>query len=63
MKTCTKCGIPKELSEFYTNSKCRDGRDTRCKKCVSEIKKEFFQLNKSIIINRRRKLRQDNRTQ
>lgn len=33
MKTCTKCGELKELSEFYFNKK-RDKYQTPCKECV-----------------------------
>lgn len=33
MKTCSKCGDPKPLSEFYPHSGCRDGRHPACKRC------------------------------
>ena len=33
MKTCTKCGVEKPLSEFYKKLAGRDGRYSRCKSC------------------------------
>ena len=39
MKTCTKCGQEKPLSEFYKNKNSKDGLRTQCKSCVSEYYK------------------------
>jgi hypothetical protein len=36
MKTCSKCGIPQPLSEFFRNSKTKDGLLGRCKTCCAE---------------------------
>jgi hypothetical protein len=33
MKTCTKCGIQKDLQEFYKSCKGRDGYQSTCKPC------------------------------
>lgn len=33
MKTCTKCGMPKEIEEFQENKRYKDGRSTWCKEC------------------------------
>jgi hypothetical protein len=33
MKHCSKCGEEKPLSEFYRNSRARDGRKYECKLC------------------------------
>lgn len=33
MKKCNKCELEKELSEFYKNSKAKDGYFVRCKEC------------------------------
>ena len=34
MKTCSKCGEEKPLSEFYRNKDSRDGYRADCKKCL-----------------------------
>lgn len=39
MKTCTKCGETKELTEFHRNKRSKDGRGTRCKSCS----KQYYQ--------------------
>jgi hypothetical protein len=33
MKTCTKCNIEKELTEFYKESRTKDGHRNQCKAC------------------------------
>lgn len=40
VKVCKICGQELPLSEFNKNKSYRDGHDTRCKKCLSEIKKQ-----------------------
>lgn len=39
-KTCTKCGVEKDSSDFYSDKGKRDGLTSHCKKCrISESKK------------------------
>lgn len=38
MKTCTKCGVEKDLEEFYAHRKTKDGRNSYCKGCDREIR-------------------------
>ncbi len=38
MKTCTKCGIPKELSEFTKEKLCKGGIRPDCNKCRAKIR-------------------------
>lgn len=40
--TCTKCSVPKSLSEFDRNNSKRSGHDSRCKKCVSDVKSKSY---------------------
>lgn len=40
MKYCSKCKVEKESSEFYPKSKYY------CKKCASELKREYYYKNK-----------------
>jgi Recombination endonuclease VII len=37
-KTCTKCGYPKDLSEFYEHESYKDGRYSWCIQCFKERK-------------------------
>lgn len=46
MKTCTKCGQGKPLTEFYTDKRISDGRKSRCKECLLEKRKQNYQDNK-----------------
>jgi 5-methylcytosine-specific restriction endonuclease McrA len=39
MKTCSKCGVEKELGEFYARAESPDGRRTDCKQCNNSRKK------------------------
>ncbi|MDP3442503.1 MAG: hypothetical protein Q8T08_06530, partial [Ignavibacteria bacterium] len=39
MKTCTKCGIEKPLSEYYKNRNFKSGLHSRCKDCIKAYKK------------------------
>ena len=41
MKTCTKCKIEKEFSEFYKDKKGKDGLHTQCKPCNDGQKKIY----------------------
>lgn len=43
LKTCTKCGHSKPLSEFYKSPKTHDGYDPRCKMCKKAYDKEYVQ--------------------
>lgn len=36
MKRCIACGDEKELSEFYQNPGCADGRVNQCRTCVND---------------------------
>ena len=53
MKRCTKCGVEKDESEFYTCK--RDGLLHRCKVCISEASKDWRSRNeKRVAENKQR---------
>ena len=44
-KKCTYCFIVKPLEEFANNKKCKSGKGSRCKICVSEISAKWKKDN------------------
>lgn len=42
LKTCRKCGIDKELDQFYENYRHPGGYNPRCKKCYREARKDYL---------------------
>jgi len=55
MKTCIRCSVEKELSEYYAFNKMADGHLKVCKQCKNLESKEYRK-------NNREKLRQFERT-
>jgi hypothetical protein len=53
MKTCNKCNIGKELSEFYKDLSRADGKTYQCKDCIKGNDKTFYLKYKNIKIQRR----------
>ena len=50
MKTCSKCNISKEETEFYFTNKKHDKLKARCKACTKIDKHEYYIKNKDTII-------------
>lgn len=53
-KRCTKCKIEKNIGEFYTQGKNKDGSfrySSRCKKCVRKEKVDLYRIEKASIVN------------
>lgn len=59
---CTGCKTSKNESEFHRNSSKVNGRDSRCKRCISKFKRRSYAFKRrrkkiavsftSVIINR-----------
>ena len=48
MKKCFKCGIEKELSEFYVHPQMGDGHLNKCKDCTkNDVKKDYNEKSQS----------------
>jgi hypothetical protein len=45
MKKCTGCGEEKSLSDYYANSRMKDGLLGKCKTCVCAVRKAYVQRN------------------
>lgn len=52
MKTCNKCGIEKELTEFH---KRKDGHAYTCKMCCSVYMKQHYIANKQYYLDEAKK--------
>lgn len=46
-KICTKCGVEKELSEFYNSKTKKDGKSSKCKECTTKDNRarDFYTKN------------------
>ena len=59
-KTCTKCGIEKEITEFSKDKLGKNGLHWVCKKCVQIYVKSYQQRNKEKINTYHRNYRKKN---
>lgn len=66
MKKCNKCGVEKELGEFWKDSRVKDGHRGRCKSCINhyraqnkekfiEKSRQYYSQNKEAVKERSRK--------
>lgn len=46
LKTCTKCKLQKDTSEFWKASKSKDGFREQCAECCKSLKKQYDRLQK-----------------
>lgn len=53
VKTCTCCGINKPISEFHKHKLKKDGHAGKCKECVKEYVKIYYDNNKEKLIKYR----------
>lgn len=45
-KVCSKCNISKDQNDYHKKPNTRDGRDSRCKLCVSKYKTHYNSKSK-----------------
>ena len=43
LKRCSKCGVEKDILYFYRDRTCKDGHQSKCKKCSMEVVRAFQQ--------------------
>ncbi len=61
MKTCTKCGVTKDLDQFFKSKKGALGRRGDCKQCCNQYNKAYCQDNSIKIQKRASKYYKDNK--
>lgn len=60
-KTCVKCEILKEISEFSKAKNNKDGYHGRCKLCIRQFNKEYCEKNKEKLKNSRKTYNEQNK--
>lgn len=55
MKRCTRCGDTKDSSEFHKASDHKDGLESTCKRCASDVAREYYLKNKGRILERNKR--------
>lgn len=58
IKLCNKCGIVKNIDNFYKRGK---GYCSQCKNCMDESNKKWYKENKEKVKERNKKYRQENK--
>ena len=58
MKICKKCNIEKEFNEFHNLKSSKDGKQPKCKVCVTEIQKNYHINNRDKILERKKEYRE-----
>jgi 5-methylcytosine-specific restriction endonuclease McrA len=61
MKFCKKCGIIKDITEFYRSSKKRDGHASACKKCQNAVNKAYKIKNEEKIMTYQENYRKEHK--
>lgn len=63
MKTCNKCGVSKNPSDFHRMAKSKDGMHPTCKQCVSYRHRRRYLENKEAIMTKNAEWRETNKAQ
>jgi hypothetical protein len=59
-KVCSKCGDPKEYSEFPRDKSRKDGYSYNCKDCCGSKFKKYYNANKEKILKKNYSNKRDN---
>jgi len=54
MKACTRCGIERDLGEFYADRRATDGRTSACKACLNRDIARYQRAHSEDIARRQR---------
>ena len=62
-KTCTKCGetLPATTEYFYKHKSCKYGLSGKCKKCIAEQQKQYYEANKEKVAERHKQYYENNK--
>jgi hypothetical protein len=44
-KTCSNCNVQKDINQFYKQSRSRDGCQSYCKKCITDLCQKNYKAN------------------
>ena len=61
MRTCTRCGQPKEPDQFYKHRTGKDGLHPQCKQCISELGRSYRAANAEACKARSKAYRESNK--
>lgn len=61
LKKCSKCGIVKELSEFYKRPSAENGHRAECKECSAALSRKYHQSHRKEQAEAGRKYRQSHK--
>lgn len=44
-KKCSRCKSDRSIAEYSSNKKAKDGLQSNCKRCATEVAKDWYRLN------------------
>ena len=60
-RVCTKCGELKSFEEFYKSKKGKYGIESKCKECINEKNKQYYENNKEDIVEKGKQYYENNK--
>ncbi len=62
LKICSKCEVEKDIEEFSWDNKAKGYRQSWCKSCMNEYKKQWYQDNKDYCDEYSKKYKEKNKS-